>query len=755
MNLLFYYKIVYIITAFSSFIFALIILRKNNKAKFNILYALVNFSVIVWAIGRYASLIVDSHALALFWVRVLYIGSILIYIFFLHTILILLKIDQKRKIVLIIFYLNATLLSLVNIFDLVTGSNFFVLDVVPKIFFPFYETPGHFYILQLIANTFIPIYAVVEMIFAYRSSQGLKRGQIRYILISSLFGMAGGGTILFLVYNIPIQPFGLPLVLIQFLTMTYAITRYRLMDIRLVIVRSIIFGFFVFLITAIYAILSAIIATFFESIVGFTSNITVGIIVAILIVIGYGPLRKLIERSTNRFLYKKTYDPDELLAQISAVTSSILDLKNLLTSIGMTLDEAFHTQRIGVALLNKKKELAVVYKNNFEEGVAESLVGFPGAVAALYKEIKQVGGMLVIDEIKTRFENGEFKPANSRLLLEIHKSDVALVIPLYVKEQLIGIVALGNKKSGDPYNHQDLRTLNIIASQAAIAIENARLYEELKDFSGKLEVQVKAKTMELRKANDELKQLDQAKSEFISIASHQLRTPLTVIKGYISMMREGSFGEISPVVMNNLEKVYISNERLIGLVENLLDISRIESGKQKFDWQKTQLEDLAATIVDNLKKNAKDKGLKLLFHKPNKKLPIILADPNKLHEVMMNFIDNSIKYTEKGEINVRLVAEPKGMITFCVQDHGRGVDPKVMPLLFRKFSRGKDSFRVHTEGVGLGLYVAKMVIDSHYGKIWAESEGRNKGSKFCFSIPIKNSKIEQEAKQKPKEEIKK
>jgi signal transduction histidine kinase len=265
-----------------------------------------------------------------------------------------------------------------------------------------------------------------------------------------------------------------------------------------------------------------------------------------------------------------------------------------------------------------------------------------------------------------------------------------------------------------------------------------------------LEKEVNEKTAELRKANDELRQLDEAKSEFISIASHQLRTPLTVIKGYISMMQEGSFGAVPPVILNNLNKVYLSNERLIGLVENLLDISRIESGRQEYDWSKIHLEDMAATVVENLKNNAKTKGLKLFFQKPARRTAEVLADANKLHEVMMNFVDNAIKYTKAGEINVSVKAEPKGMVTFCVKDTGMGIAKEIKPYLFRKFSRGKGSFRIHTEGVGLGLYVAKMLIDAHHGKVWAESEGTDKGAQFCFSLPASNPELEKLAKEQAK-----
>lgn len=600
---------------------------------------------------------------------------------------------------------------------------------------------GYGYIAFYIYFILYLAFAYLKLFYSFKTVTGIAKIQVKYVLLgTSIFSAIAAIFSLFLpsigVKNLIVYGPLYSIILIGFTT--YAITRYRLMDIRLIIIRSLVFGLIVFITSGIFSVISALVTYTFANLAGVRSSIVSSLIVVTLISIFYLPLRKFIEKITNNFLYKKTYNPDVLLSEINEVTASILDLKHLLASISGTLSEAFSSQKIGIGLLDKNKKLQIAYKDGFKEGVAEGLANYPDVVKKLYKELKAIKGILVIDEMRTQYENEEFQPVDPKLLETIWQNDVALIIPLYAKEQLIGIIALGNKKSGDPYNNQDLATLKIIAGQAGIAIENARLYDEMKDFGAKLEVQVKEKTKELRKANVELRHLDQAKSEFISIASHQLRTPLTIIKGYISMMEEGSFGEIPKPIRENLRKIYISNERLIHLVENLLDISRIESGRQEFTWKKIQLEDLAKGVIENLKPTAKDKGLKLILEKPSKKLPKILADEDKLHEVVINFIDNAIKYTTKGEIEISITPGEQEL-TFCVKDNGRGIDPKIKPNLFKKFSRGKGSFRVHTEGVGLGLYVAKMIIDAHSGKIWAESKGRDKGSKFCFSIPLKHT----------------
>ncbi|MFH1661697.1 MAG: ATP-binding protein [Candidatus Falkowbacteria bacterium] len=241
-------------------------------------------------------------------------------------------------------------------------------------------------------------------------------------------------------------------------------------------------------------------------------------------------------------------------------------------------------------------------------------------------------------------------------------------------------------------------------------------------------------TLKLERANVQLKKLDEAKSEFISIASHQLRTPLTVIKGYLSMILEGSFGKASKGVIDSLEKTQQSNERLISLVENLLNVSRIESGRLKFNFEEINIEETVKSVINELKIKAKEKNLEFNYIGPNIELPKVNVDEEKIRQVIMNLFDNSIKYTDKGKIIIELKQKDKE-IYFCVADTGMGIEKDDLPNLFKKFSRGKETSKRHTEGTGLGLFVGQKMINAHKGKIWAESKGKNKGSKFCFTIP--------------------
>lgn len=240
-------------------------------------------------------------------------------------------------------------------------------------------------------------------------------------------------------------------------------------------------------------------------------------------------------------------------------------------------------------------------------------------------------------------------------------------------------------------------------------------------------------TIQLEAANERLRQLDEAKSEFLSIASHQLRTPLTSIKGLLSMLLEEFWGPLNPNQKKYLIQVTQSSERLLRLIEDLLNISRIEAGRMQFNFQPLALDELVEDDIKELIPQAEAKNLYLKLDKPAQPLPKVKADSLKIRQVIQNLIDNSIKYTEKGGSIINLKQDGE-YITFSITDTGMG-----MPegrRLFEKFERGQKATTQHTEGMGLGLYLADKIIKAHDGKIWAESDGEGKGSTFSFSLPL-------------------
>ena len=255
-----------------------------------------------------------------------------------------------------------------------------------------------------------------------------------------------------------------------------------------------------------------------------------------------------------------------------------------------------------------------------------------------------------------------------------------------------------------------------------------------KEIERKEELQMMSDRLAI--ANQELKRLDNAKSEFISIASHQLRTPLTAIKGYTSLILEGSYGKIDNQLQDVVNKVYTANSRLIELVENLLSISRLESGRMQYNYQSVQLTDIVNDAVGMFAVIAKKKGIDLQVLAPETPLPLLSLDAGKIREVVSNLIDNALKYTESGSVTVKMEQVEDGKVRLSVKDTGIGIKKEDLEHIFLKFARSKETEKLYVGGTGLGLYVGRTFIEKHGGRLWAESDGHGHGSEFIFELPI-------------------
>lgn len=240
---------------------------------------------------------------------------------------------------------------------------------------------------------------------------------------------------------------------------------------------------------------------------------------------------------------------------------------------------------------------------------------------------------------------------------------------------------------------------------------------------------------DMREANVRLEELDRQKNEFLSIASHQLRTPLSIFNGYIELLEEGAYGKVEKPTVEALMNMDETNQRLVSLVDEFLDITRIEQGRTKFLFKPKDLIKTVDSVVTELrhKLRGKDKDLSIAWQKPEE--PCIAAlDEEKIRHVVFNFVDNAIKYSEHGVITVKIKPEQDGY-AFSVTDLGLGFEENDRVNFFQKFYRGKNVEGINVNGTGLGLYVCNKFIEAHGGRVWATSPGLGKGSEFGFWVP--------------------
>lgn len=735
-----------ILAGFTSFGMAVFVLLKA-KQRLHYLWGIFCLSVMFWGFGVLMIATEDDPAMAIFWWRVAYIGVVWIPLLFTHFVYKFLSLSHRTFI--FILYALGAIFSYANLnTDIFINSVRFVFG---QFYYSYPATPA----FQAFTVLFfaLTIYSHIKLFQGYRVAQGIKRLQIKYFFMATLVGFAGGSTAYLPHYHIDIYPALNLTVFLYPLIMGYAIFRYRLMDLKLVIKRSTVFVALVLTLAAVYVFLVSFVTEYLQQFFPYRALFFTGLIVSILLAIGFEPLKRFLQRATDRIFFKDEYDVETYLDSVTKFLSTLLNLSKLITEFTESLVSTFKVKKLAFFLLEKKQR-------HFQ---AESLIGFPeGVVLATFHQrhtfIRALSlhhAPIVLEEWKRQEENMALSRNDQQLLRMLEQLDVALCVPLYFNERLTGFLLFSEKKSGDVFTQKDLQVLQIVANQAAISFENALLYQETRSFNVTLREEVKRATETLKRvnlelndknkqirlfnrrlaaANAQLQELDKAKSEFISIASHQLRTPLTIIKGYISMLLEGSFGEIEETERDALEKVYVSNERLIKLVEDLLNVSRIESKKMEYDMTKVDFGALVQNIVEEFHDVAEKKHLTLSMQR-DPELPFAKIDSEKMRQVVMNLVDNALKYTESGGVAVSVSCQGK-KVMLKIQDTGIGIPHKDIPRLFEKFSRVHFVSSVNTEGTGLGLFVARKIVEAHNGKIWGESKGIGKGSTFFVELTL-------------------
>ncbi|MDD5144817.1 MAG: ATP-binding protein [Candidatus Pacebacteria bacterium] len=700
--------------------------RKNKGSATNIMFGMLCVATFWWQFSWFLLFNTGSETVAGYLVKIGYMGIILIPLFFFHFLISFFKITEK-----IDRYLLYSAYAISFVFEIILiTTNHFVYGFY-KYFWGFYPKAGVLHPFFLLFLFFLAIWLFYRAISSLRKQGNfnlIEKRQIKYVLWAFIFYIFASSDFL-INYGIEFYPLGFLFILIFLGIIAYTIVRYRFMDIKFILGRGAVYLFSLLTIIG----LATLLTSFGNGFLPYISAQVLRIGILIISILCFQPVFQFFEKIASKYFYYPFYSSQRVLTDLGKSLTQFLDLEKLSSLIANTLSDTLKLEKVAIVLKDRETGRYENKKNiGFNGGKNPSFVENNFLVDWLRRNKKP----LISEEIALYIKD---EPEERNLLEEIHKemkkNGVSLYLPLLIEENVSGIIVLGNKLSNDPFSEQDIELLETLSSQASIAFQNANLYSEIKEFNAKLEQEVDKRTKELTEAYEELKRLDRAKSEFVSIASHQLRTPLTAIKGYISMMLEKSYGELSGKMVKPLENIYTSNERLIKLVNDLLNISRIEAGKTELTPEEASPEDLIQSIIQELKGSAQSKHIKLLFEKPEKDLGKIYIDTFKMRQVIMNIIDNAIRYTAQGEVSIS-VKIWRGNYRIAIKDSGAGMTKEEISQLFKSFSRGKAGNRFWTEGAGLGLYIAKKFIDLHNGKIWVESSGKGKGSTFVIELPL-------------------
>ncbi len=437
--------------------------------------------------------------------------------------------------------------------------------------------------------------------------------------------------------------------------------------------------------------------------------------------------------ATNMATIKHQVSQLTTLHQVSAAIVRTLDLNQILNTVLELLIANLGFTRMFLMLRNRERDTAYVAQI---AGVSPDI-----AEAARYLDvpIQNDGSLqadllihgkplliLSLDAVADRMQS-------PILDLARHAGVTSFVaVPLQSQNQTLGYLAAD--RGSQPCTDDDLHMLLTIASHVAAAIDNARAYSHLEELTQHLEQRIVERTQELSAANERLQEHDRRRSLFLSVASHELRTPMTVIRSFADNMRDGIAGPVSEQQQTYLTRIGHNLNRLTRIINQLLDWSRIDSEKDMLCLMPVCLEATAFQVADNLRTIAAEKSITLeVVHAEG--LPAVLGERDKLEQILWNLIGNAIKFTPQGgRITVDFRTTPEGFVQTSVADTGCGIDPGHVGKLFQEFSK-VPSATPSAQGAQLGLFITKSLVTMHRGTIWVESTP-GVGTRFYFTVPV-------------------
>lgn len=699
---------------------ALVFARTYLKA-YGWYFALTILGIVLWSIGGLLLLFTKNSSYVHFGAELFYIAPLIIPIFIWFFAISFPENHRPN--------LSTVVASIVifSVFGAAFAFNFeaFIknIQIRPGLNLVTPNLPG-FFIYALYYSVFF-ILAYHSFFSKSRHLRGLSRTQVVYTFCGALLA-----SIPAMMTNLSFPIMGRtdliwlgPLFTLFFAgAVTVAIIRHRLFDIRPVVVRSLGYGLTIIAIASIYGFLvfglaQLIFGLHFPVELQIAFSASTGIAALL-----FQSFKRFFDKMTNRFFYRDAYDPQAFFDQLNKAIVSTIDLDSLLTNvshiIASNLKAGFCVIELKTGELSRKHTISTVKQEITKTDLDQIHQFMPGMH---YR-------VIVTDNL------GDAYQALKEILL---RNNIALLARLtanyHENEEGLGYVALGTKKSGNPYTINDIEILNSATNELHVAVQNALRFEEIENFNITLQQKVTDATRRLSETNRKLKLLDETKDDFISMASHQLRTPLTSVKGYLSLVLEGDAGKITGTQHKLLGQAFISSQRMVYLIADLLNVSRLKTGKFIIEATNVNLADIVNDEIDQLVETAASRNLALIYHKPMH-FPTLQLDETKIRQVIMNFIDNAIYYTPAGgHIEVELRELPKS-VEVRVKDDGIGVPKDERHHLFSKFFRAKNAQKARPDGTGLGLFMAKKVIIAQGGAIIFESR-EGSGSTFGFTFP--------------------
>ncbi|MEK7635974.1 MAG: ATP-binding protein [Patescibacteria group bacterium] len=717
--------IISIVTIFLATLFSILVLISNYRSKINRYFALLGSTLIFWILTNLLADIAKDVPTALFWSKSAIIWPTFFPLLFIYLIIKLYYNDywKKYKKIIIIF-------SIISVFIIILSPTHFNIEKVALYTWGADYQPGILYYLLFIYLFISFGWAFYLLISVAKSFGEPHRSQARFMLTGTLlavsFSIITNIVLPLLNYGFA-SIFGPPNVLFFLGFTAYAITKHHLFNIKTIATELLTFAIWI--------------AVLFDLLTQETwrGRFIEGGLFVFVVVFGIFLIRSVIKEVRQREeMERLAKELEKLNSQLSVRTTQLTSLKDFTTSLIKTLDYKEIIQIIVNGIVERFGYAGVFLTGVSEDGkylyplaisqnkpVELALKLLPKSLEE-YKEEIENNQSLAAQAIQTNSiqigeDFGKFFSVVPEFLLKGMQSLIgfktALAIPVISKDKVMGVLNVAIFKGEKEIGISELELLNTIANQIAIIMTNAKLFQQIE------------------KANEKLVELDKAKAGMYSFVSHQIKAPMGIVKGFAQLLSDGSYGKLPKKAKERVEDMKKSCDRLIQLVNDFLDLRRIEEGRMEYEFKEINLVDLVKSVFEELKFLAEQKKLKFELECAEQEIKV-KADEQRFRQVISNLIENSIKYTEKGFVKARLMTDDKESMTnniiFSVEDSGIGIRPETLPQLFDQFKRAKEARLI--QGTGLGLYIAREIVKAHKGEIWAESEGEGKGSKFLVRL---------------------
>jgi signal transduction histidine kinase len=681
------------------------VLYRDHRSTLNRVFASVAAALGVWNLGVFFLRSTEDVAAAVLVEKLLHPGVILVPAFYYHFVVVFLEIADRRRRLLAATYVLAVG------FLVLSPTPLFMRGVVvtywgfAPAFGPLYNVFFAWFMASIVGG-------LVELALAYgKIDSAFRRNRAKLIILGSAISLLGG------VVDIArvglkmerLYPLGIPANAVFALLLGVSIVRYRLVNVGIVVKRVAIFGGLLAAAIPLVIALGALAEATFE--LRYSFSLREDLVLAFFLAVLLTPLIRAVEGWLDRLVYRKRYGFYETLSDLRKRMGSLLDVTRLADTLVQTLVDRIPLTHGALYL--------------FDPGTGEYQVQrlvSAGAIEGKWRPLR-VGGpiirwlrdneILVREEIPLRRRMAE---ALVGVEADLDAMQVALLVPLKAEGQLIGVLALGEKLSGEIFDAEELELLRVLAGQATVALQTSQLYEQLK------------------RTNEQLVEANSLKSQFLAQFSHELRTPLNAIIGFSKVMLKTSGGALNRDQEEDLAAIHSNGLHLLGLINDVLDFSKIESGTMELEKTPLAIDELIDECVRTTLPLIRGRSL-TIRQEIEPALPPLRADRTKIRQVLLNLLSNAVKFTPEGSVTVRANAKADRLVV-SIQDTGVGIREEDQSRLFRAFQQ-LNGGQIHLPlgGTGLGLVISKSFVELHGGEIWLESrEGR--GSTFSFTLPL-------------------